>query len=91
MRSFPKDIKQAIRDKYAWPGGYPMHLITHDAACLCMDCARKEWRIICHSTMHGMRDGWEIVAVNINWEDDRLLCDHCGQSIESAYGEESAS
>jgi hypothetical protein len=89
MNPFPKDIKQAIRNRYAWPGGYPMYLIAHDAACLCMDCARKEWRIICHSTLHGMRDGWAISAVDINWEDESLTCDHCGQSIESAYGEQS--
>ena len=42
----PAAIKQAIRDKYAWPGGYPLFLVTSDGAALCIDCGKKEYRNI---------------------------------------------
>ena len=32
MVKVDKSIKQAIRDKYAWPGGYPLYLLTSDGA-----------------------------------------------------------
>jgi hypothetical protein len=37
-----------------------------------------------------MRDGdpsWTPAAVEINYEDNDLTCDHCCRQIESAYGE----
>lgn len=30
---------------------------------------------------------WRIDAVEVNWEQDDLFCAHCGENIESAYGE----
>lgn len=80
-------IKQAIRDKYAFPGGYPMHIVTSDGGCLCMDCCKSEWRNIAHSIMHNISDDWQAIAAVINWEDPSLLCDHCGKHIESAYSD----
>jgi hypothetical protein len=31
-----------------------------------------------------------VVALEVNWEDPALYCDHCGNRIESAYVEELA-
>ena len=88
MKPVNPTIKQAIRDVYAWPGAYPMHLVMDDGECLCMACARAEWRQVCHSTMHKISDGWRAIAVEINWENAGLCCAHCGDPIESAYGGE---
>jgi len=41
-----KELKQAIRSKYAWPGGYEIFGITSDGACLCTDCMKKEFKSI---------------------------------------------
>jgi hypothetical protein len=69
---------------YAWPGGYPLFAITHDCGALCKTCCRSERSSI--GTTTGT-DGWGVVALEINWEDSDLYCDHCGNRIESAYGE----
>ena len=75
-------------DKYAWPGGYPMFYLCEDGGVLCAgnECANglesKE-----AEPDYG-RSQWLIVAADINWEDGSLICDHCGERIESAYAEE---
>jgi len=72
---------------YAWPGGYPLFAITHDGAALCPHCCKTERASI--GTTTG-RDGWGVVAIEANWEDPDLYCDHCGARIESAYAEPEA-
>ena len=69
---------------YAWPGGYPLFAITHDGAALCHHCCKTERSSI--GTTTGS-DGWSVVAIEANWEDPELYCDHCGERIESAYAE----
>ena len=84
----PAAIKEAVRSKYAWPGGYPLFLITSDGAALCCDCAKQEYKQIAYSIRHNLRDGWRVEAADVNWEDPDLYCDHCSKRIESAYAEE---
>lgn len=83
-------LRKAIRDKYAWPGGYPMYCITSDGAALCMDCAKSEYRQIAYARHHKLNDGWHVDAVDVNYEDASLYCDHCNERIESAYAEDEA-
>ena len=84
-----KDLKDAIRSgPYAWPGGYPLYFITSDGAALSFDTVKENYRIILQSVRHQMRDGWQVVACEINWEDSGLYCDHTGQRIQSAYGDD---
>ena len=83
-------VKHAIRHKYAWPGGYPLFVLMHDGEALSCDAARENWRQICFATLHGLRDGWQAIGAEINWEDAALFCAHSGQRIESAYAEEEA-
>lgn len=86
-----KQVKDFIRMPYAWPGGYPLFAITADGGCLCKDCVKENAKIIIAATrqdhIYTERD-WAVVAIETNWEDETLTCDHCGKSIESAYGEE---
>ena len=88
MTKVTDDIKQAIRDKYAWPGGYPLYLVTSDGAALCVDCAKQEYKQIVYAIRHNLNDGWRVEAVDVNYEETDLYCDHCNKQIESAYGEE---
>ncbi len=71
---------------YAWPGGYPLYFITSDGAALCFKCAKAERRNIISAIADNRSDGWKCEAVDVNWEDTDLYCDHCNQPIESAYG-----
>lgn len=87
--TIPQSVKDAIRNKYAWPGGYPLFIVCNDGACLCTDCAKKEYHQIAHDTVKGWGTGWDVAAAAVNWEDSDLYCDNCNKQIESAYGEES--
>jgi len=78
---------QLSSSPYAWPGGYPLFAITHDGAALCHYCCKTERETIATTTG---RDGWGVVAIEANWEDPDLYCDHCGDRIESAYAEPEA-
>lgn len=75
---------QLSSSPYAWPGGYPLFAVTHDCGALCKTCCKSERASIGTSTG---RDGWAVVALEVNWEDPALHCDHCGCRIESAYAE----
>jgi hypothetical protein len=66
-------------------GGYPLYAICHDAGVLCPKCANENG----HEDQ-AMHDGWLVVAIDVNYEDPRLYCDHCNQRIESAYAEDDA-
>jgi len=81
-------VKEAIRTKYAWPGGYPLYLITADGAALCVDCGKTEFKQIAWDWTRKQSTGWCAIAVEVNWEDTSLYCDHCSQQIESAYGDD---
>lgn len=83
-----EQVKHFARNQFAWPGGYPMYAITNDGAALCHACVKSNYRIIRESQNNNLRDGWQVEAIDINYEDSSLYCDNCGQRIESAYGEE---
>lgn len=82
------DFRRAVRNgPYAWPGGYPLFFITDDGAALSFAAVKAERRNIIESIAHKQSDGWRVVALDINWEDAELYCDHTGQHIESAYAD----
>ena len=59
-------------------------IFSGGGAC-CHRCASAERKQI--GTTTGS-DGWQLVAIEVNWEDPELFCDHCGSRIESAYAED---
>ncbi len=71
---------------FAWPGGYPVYHLCDDGECLCAKCANDPKNNI---HINEPNDGWRIIGSDINWDDTNLMCVHCGQNIESAYGEPS--
>ena len=83
------DLRASLRaGSYTSLGGYPVFFITSDCAALCFDCVRREYRQVSESVRKRLRDGWRVKACAVNWEDSQLLCDHCGEVISSAYGED---
>ena len=61
-----------------------MFYLTKDNGTLCPDCANGENGSI---ASEGNDDAqWDLVAADIHWEGDPLVCDHCNWKIESAYG-----
>ena len=78
-----KAAKLVARDRYAWPGGYAMALITSDGGELCPDCVRAEFRQIIWSHLtNETGSGWHPAGITHDGEtDDDLICDHCGREI----------
>lgn len=87
MKKMPEGIKQAIRNKFAWPGGYPFFLVMHDCEALCIDCSKKNYRLLVQDTVYHESGTWRVEGADINWEDAYLYCCHCNNRIESAYAE----
>ena len=91
MKSKPEStvekLKAFIRQPYAWPGGYPLYLITADGAALCKKCGKQNAKLIINETLQKCGTDWQVVAVDVNWEDENLYCDNCADKIESAYGD----
>ena len=82
------DFRRVYRQgPFAWPGGYPLYFITSDGAALSFNSARYNRRSILQSIAHNTNDGWRIIGVDVNWEDESLTCDDTGESIPSAYGD----
>jgi hypothetical protein len=76
------DVKRAIRDKYAWPGGYELYLVCSDGGVLCTACGRKEWRSIAYAMHHNLSDGWRVAGIGCTDTDESdVTCDHCGRTI----------
>jgi hypothetical protein len=80
------EMKATLREgDYAWPGGYPKFFITSDNAVLSFAAVRSNMREVMRSTFTEARDGWQVEAVAVNWEDGDLTCDHTGERIPCAY------
>jgi hypothetical protein len=83
------DLKATLRaGRYTDLGGYPLFFITNDGAALSFDAVTENLRTVMDSVANDIRDGWKVVAVDINYEDTELTCDHTGKKIPSAYGED---
>ena len=86
-----KKLDEVLKNgPYAWPGGYPLFFITNDGAAVSFEAVKQEIESVQDSIDSKCDDGWQVVAVEVNWEDENLLCDHTGEKIQSAYGETSA-
>ena len=84
-----QDLQRALNSgPYAWPGGYPLFFITSDGAALSFAAVEANRAYIDDSIENSLNDGWRVVAVEVNWEDDALFCDHTGNRIQSAYAED---
>ena len=80
-------VKRAIRDRFAWPGGYRLHVVMDDGMFMCTDCARENYRLIAQAVRYGDRGGgWSAVGAEPYWAGDDEPCAHCGKVIESEYG-----
>jgi hypothetical protein len=74
---------------YAWPGGYPVIYICNDGAVMCPACANNENGSQAYTGPFdpGLGRDWHIVAQDIHYEGAPEQCVHCGEEIESAYGD----
>lgn len=85
MKDIIERVKNAIDQKFAWPGGHQLHLVMRDGACMCMKCAKDNEVLILEATADQGSSDWEAVAVDINWEDSDMCCCNCNEAIASEY------
>src|ERR1700722_7796948 len=91
-----KEVKAAIRQPYAWPGGYPLFAIMGDGEAMSITACRENWREIVGAHLktatigryYARDNSWYVEAIAVNWEDPSLYCVHTGERIESAYAED---
>jgi hypothetical protein len=82
------DVKKAIREPYAWPGGYPLYAIMTDGDTCSIEGLKQDWRNVVEAHLHAdRRSGFAVAAIAVNWEDTTLICAITNKTIESAYGE----
>ena len=90
MNMTPAQFGKALKQPYAWPGGYPTYFVTSDGVALCHKCAIEQGKLITAAIRDRDNSGWRVVAQDINYEDSSLYCDHCSERVESAYAEDEA-
>jgi hypothetical protein len=79
------DVKYAIRQGYAWPGGYRLNVILYDGSLLCRRCAYDNFSLIARATLND-RGGWQAIGTGIHWEGDNERCAECYCDLPSEYG-----
>lgn len=77
------DARLVRRERYAWPGGYPLALVTADGALLCPSCVASEFHQISSAYRdHSKFCGWYPEALTVLYSpEDNESCDHCGNSF----------
>lgn len=82
------DLKAALRHgKFTDLGGYPLYFITSDYDTMSFESVLENLASVMDSVATKSRDGWRVIAVEINYEDNDMVCCHSGKRIPSAYGE----
>lgn len=99
-RALKLEVNRKPLDAYAWPGGYPIFYVLPDIStlsgtcCYCPKCANEnidsidaELKELARGNGRAARKSWGgFIGADVNYEDDSLTCDYCGDPIESAYG-----
>jgi hypothetical protein len=71
---------------YAWPGGYPQYFIAGDGNALSFAAVHQQIRPVMLAVRHTNTErDWQVVAIDVNWEDELLFCADTGQPISCAY------
>jgi hypothetical protein len=69
-------------------GGYPVIYYCEDGAVLCVGCANGENGSLASEEQDDRQ--WHLIGADVFWEGAPETCEHCGASIESAYGDPKA-
>lgn len=89
-RARPTPIEAAklvARERYAWPGGYPLVLVMSDGETLCPDCVARNFREIARATRDGDRSGWAAEGYQVEEAPEAdVSCAHCRRVICEGVG-----
>ena len=86
-----EDFLKELKTPHVFPGGYAKYFIMADGGAACFAGAKKEQKTILKAFADkdkGHEDKqWIPVAVDINWENDEMICDITGKIIEPEYSD----
>lgn len=81
-----KELMVSLREgKFSSVGGYPKFWVTEDGGVLSIEAIKENLGQVARAVRDRDNAQWRVVAVDINWEDPDLTCDHTNQRIEAAY------
>ena len=85
-RDHPMGAARIVRrERFAWPGGYSLALLTDDGGILCPDCVAAEFSQISRAHHAGLRDGWRPIGLIIfEAPETDEFCAHCDKQIAVA-------
>ena len=77
-------VKNAIRQKFAWPGGYELFAVTQEGDFLCVDCMKNNFKTVLYDTKNSLRD-WAIEGIEcaVNLESEEYVLEL--EAREGAY------
>lgn len=84
-----RDLRSTLRaGSWAWPGGYPIVLITNDGEYVSPGALSKDKNAI-YSALWDIRNriSGRIVGADVYFEGPRVQCAYTNADIESAYGD----
>lgn len=73
-------IRCVGRERYAWPGGYELCVITHGGL-LCSGCVREEYYNVLYSTKYDINDDWKCIGIVNESELEDDFCSHCNKEL----------
>lgn len=90
-----KELSRSLREgPFTSLGSYPKFWMTADQGVLSFDAIVENLWLVYRATRDYNQNvitqevkQWAITAVQVNWEDPDLYCDHTGNRIESAHAE----
>lgn len=83
-----KELIQSLREgKYSSLGSYPKFWLCDDGGELSYEAVVENIWLVARSVRDKRKDGWQVIGVDINWEDADMYCSHTGKRIPSAYAE----
>ncbi len=85
-RKLKMEVSRKPFDSHCWPGGYPLFYLFRDGTVFCPDCVNSEIDTIDADTRSKFGASFELAAVDVHYEGEPLICEHCNADIESAYG-----
>lgn len=90
QREHPMGAARIVRrERYAWPGGYPLVLVLHDGEVLCPDCVADNFSAISSSHRTQARDGWQPAGLEIvEAPECDVHCADCHERIAEGFAEE---
>ena len=83
-----KDLMVAVRQgRFTSYGCYPLFFVTKDGGALDPRTVKENLFQIGRAVRDKNDPQWQVIGIDVNWENPDLYDDHTGDRIESAYAE----